>query len=171
MATAFTVFLIAAAYTQVIELFPNGGGGYRVASTLLGPKTGLVAGGALLTPIALLFPRGPDALIPVLILAAFKGLLMAPTNFLPTAVLGDASRQMASASDESAQAITQIAGAVGVYGNLDPAIEAAALGSLGLRPETVATQIVQKLIEKENVPIITGVLETSAIGATSLSVS
>ncbi|BCW90880.1 Isoprimeverose transporter [Alphaproteobacteria bacterium SO-S41] len=49
----------------------------------------VMGGGALLTPIALFFPRGPEALIPVLILAAFKGLLMAPTNFLPTAVLGD----------------------------------------------------------------------------------
>jgi amino acid transporter len=48
IATAFTVFLLAAAYSQVIELFPNGGGGYRVATTLLGPKVGLVSGGALL---------------------------------------------------------------------------------------------------------------------------
>ena len=48
IATAFTVFLLAAAYSQVIELFPNGGGGYRVATTLLSPKVGLVSGGALL---------------------------------------------------------------------------------------------------------------------------
>jgi len=41
-------------------------------------------------------------------------------------------------------AVGKIAGAVGVYGNLDPAIEAAALGALGLRPETVATQIVAR---------------------------
>ena len=38
--------------------------------------------------------------------------------------------------------VGKIAGAVGVYGNLDPAIEAEALGALGLVPETVATQIV-----------------------------
>lgn len=66
IATAFTVFLIAAAYTQVIELFPNGGGGYRVASTLLGPKAGLVAGGALLIDyvltIAISIASGIDAL-------------------------------------------------------------------------------------------------------------
>ncbi|MFM9889185.1 MAG: APC family permease [Rickettsiales bacterium] len=66
MATAFTVFLIAAAYTQVIELFPHGGGGYRVATTLLGPKTGLVAGGALLIDyvltIAISIASGVDAL-------------------------------------------------------------------------------------------------------------
>ncbi len=68
--TAFTVFLIAAAYTQVIELFPNGGGGYRVASSLLGPKTGLVAGGALLIDyvltIAISIASGVDALFSML---------------------------------------------------------------------------------------------------------
>ena len=70
MATAFTVFLIAAAYTQVIELFPHGGGGYRVATTLLGPKTGLVAGGALLIDyvltIAISIASGVDALFSLL---------------------------------------------------------------------------------------------------------
>nr|HEX4315475.1 adenylosuccinate lyase [Kofleriaceae bacterium] len=40
--------------------------------------------------------------------------------------------------------VGKIAGAVGVYGNLDPAIEAAALAKLGLRAETVATQIVAR---------------------------
>ncbi len=41
-------------------------------------------------------------------------------------------------------AVGKIAGAVGVYGNLDPDVEAQALSSLGLRPETVATQIVAR---------------------------
>lgn len=41
-------------------------------------------------------------------------------------------------------AVGKIAGAVGVYGNLDPAIEAEALGRLGLAAETVATQIVAR---------------------------
>jgi adenylosuccinate lyase len=41
-------------------------------------------------------------------------------------------------------AVGKIAGAVGVYGNLDPDIERTALGKLGLEPETVATQIVQR---------------------------
>ena len=41
-------------------------------------------------------------------------------------------------------AVGKIAGAVGVYGNLDPAIEREALGKLGLEPETVATQIVAR---------------------------
>jgi adenylosuccinate lyase len=40
--------------------------------------------------------------------------------------------------------VGKLAGAVGVYGNLDPQIEAEALGELGLRPETVATQIVAR---------------------------
>src|SRR5262245_1705417 len=41
-------------------------------------------------------------------------------------------------------AVGKLAGAVGVYGNLDPPIEAAALGELGLVPETVATQVVAR---------------------------
>jgi len=32
------VFIIALGYNQVIELFPTGGGGYRVATALLGPR-------------------------------------------------------------------------------------------------------------------------------------
>ena len=47
-ATAITVFIIALAYNQVIELFPTGGGGYRVASKLVGPYLGLIAGCALI---------------------------------------------------------------------------------------------------------------------------
>jgi amino acid transporter len=70
IATAFTVFLLAAAYTQVIELFPSGGGGYRVASTLLGPKVGLCSGGALLIDyvltIAISAAAGIDALFSML---------------------------------------------------------------------------------------------------------
>jgi adenylosuccinate lyase len=39
-------------------------------------------------------------------------------------------------------AVGKIAGAVGTYANLEPKVEATALGRLGLRPETVPTQIV-----------------------------
>ncbi len=46
--TAGTVFLIALSYNQVIELFPNGGGGYKVAKVLLGDAAGLISGTALL---------------------------------------------------------------------------------------------------------------------------
>lgn len=70
LATAFTVFLLAGAYTQVIELFPNGGGGYRVASTILGPRVGLISGGALLVDyvltIAISVAAGVDALFSML---------------------------------------------------------------------------------------------------------
>jgi hypothetical protein len=46
LATALTVFVIAVAYNQVIELFPSGGGGYKVATSLIGPHAGLVSGAA-----------------------------------------------------------------------------------------------------------------------------
>ncbi len=65
-ASAFTVFLISATYSQVIELFPHGGGGYGVCSKLLSPKAGLVAGGALLIDyvltIAISLASAADAL-------------------------------------------------------------------------------------------------------------
>lgn len=48
IATALTVFIIAVSYNQVIELFPSGGGGYKVATTLLGPRAGLLSGSALI---------------------------------------------------------------------------------------------------------------------------
>src|SRR5512135_3705914 len=35
IATAVTIFVISASYSQIIELFPTGGGGYLVASKLL----------------------------------------------------------------------------------------------------------------------------------------
>jgi Na+/melibiose symporter-like transporter len=40
-------------------------------------------------PILLLLPRGPAALVPVLLLVMIKGVLGAPANFIPTAVLSD----------------------------------------------------------------------------------
>src|SRR5262249_13922851 len=44
---AITVFVISASYSQIIELFPSGGGGYLVATHLLGSGAGLVSGCAL----------------------------------------------------------------------------------------------------------------------------
>ena len=41
-------------------------------------------------------------------------------------------------------AVGKIAGAVGTYANVSPTVEAEALAALGLRPETVATQVVQR---------------------------
>ncbi|MDR3491272.1 MAG: APC family permease [Gammaproteobacteria bacterium] len=48
LAMAITVFIISLGYNQVIELFPSGGGGYKVATELLGSYVGLVSGAALL---------------------------------------------------------------------------------------------------------------------------
>ena len=43
-----TIFIIALSYNQVVELFPNGGGGYKVANRLLHPYAGVVSGLALI---------------------------------------------------------------------------------------------------------------------------
>jgi amino acid transporter len=53
LATAATVFIIAIGYNQVIQLFPTGGGGYRVATALIGSRAGLVSGSALLVDYVL----------------------------------------------------------------------------------------------------------------------
>ena len=50
---AFTVAVIAASYIRIIERFPAGGGGYVVATKLLGPGAGLVSGSALLVDYVL----------------------------------------------------------------------------------------------------------------------
>ena len=70
VATFLTVFIIALAYNQVIELFPSGGGGYKVATQLLGPRAGLLSGSALLVDyvltIAISIASGVDALFSLL---------------------------------------------------------------------------------------------------------
>ena len=64
--TVLTVFIISFGYNQVIELFPSGGGGYKVASQLLHPYAGLVAGAALIVDyvltIAISVAAGSDAI-------------------------------------------------------------------------------------------------------------
>ncbi|MBV8361994.1 MAG: APC family permease, partial [Deltaproteobacteria bacterium] len=52
-ATAFTVFVISYAYSRLIEHFPSGGGGYVVATKLLGAEFGVVSGSALLVDYVL----------------------------------------------------------------------------------------------------------------------
>src|SRR5258705_9662290 len=47
-AAVVTIIAICASYSQIIELFPTGGGGYLVASKLLSPTAGVVSGCALL---------------------------------------------------------------------------------------------------------------------------
>jgi amino acid transporter len=68
--TAATVFIISLSYNQVIELFPTGGGGYRVATSLLGPRAGLVSGAALMVDyvltIAISVASGVDQLFSLL---------------------------------------------------------------------------------------------------------
>jgi amino acid transporter len=53
LATAFTVFIISYAYSRLIEHFPSGGGGYVVATHLIGPKFGVISGSALLVDYVL----------------------------------------------------------------------------------------------------------------------
>ena len=73
--TALTVFIISASYSQTIDLFPSGGGGYLVATKLLGPYPGLASGCALVIDyvltIAISIASGADAIFSFL-----------PTNWL-----------------------------------------------------------------------------------------
>jgi amino acid transporter len=66
LAIGVTVFIIAASYAQIVELFPTGGGGYTVATTLLSPTAGMVSGSALLIDyvltITISIASGADAL-------------------------------------------------------------------------------------------------------------
>jgi hypothetical protein len=66
MLTALTVFIISASYMQTIEQFPTGGGGYVVASKLLGATPGLVSGCALVIDyvltISISIASGADAI-------------------------------------------------------------------------------------------------------------
>jgi amino acid transporter len=47
LATVFTVFVISRCYSHIIEAFPSGGGGYLVASKMLGGWVGALSGCAL----------------------------------------------------------------------------------------------------------------------------
>ncbi|TAL34009.1 MAG: APC family permease [Spirochaetes bacterium] len=48
VATSLTVFIISYAYSRIIEHFPHGGGGYIVATHMLGKRAGVVSGCALI---------------------------------------------------------------------------------------------------------------------------
>ena len=76
IASVITVFVISASYSQIIEVFPNGGGGYLVASRLISPNVGMVAGCALLIDylltIAISLASGTDALFSFLPLEFHK---------------------------------------------------------------------------------------------------
>ncbi len=76
LATALTIFVIASSYSQIVELFPGGGGGYLVASKLLSPTLGMISGCALLIDyvltITLSVASGADAIFSFLPLAVLK---------------------------------------------------------------------------------------------------
>jgi amino acid transporter len=66
MLMALTVFVISASYSQTIDEFPTGGGGYLVATKLLGPYPGVVSGTALVVDyvltISISIASGADAI-------------------------------------------------------------------------------------------------------------
>jgi amino acid transporter len=61
-----TVFLISASYSHIIQQFPSGGGGYLVATKLLGATPGVISGSALVVDyvltIAISVAAGCDAI-------------------------------------------------------------------------------------------------------------
>lgn len=66
MITMVTIFIISTSYSQIIRLFPHGGGGYLVASRLISPNVGMVSGSALLIDyvltISISVSSGSDAI-------------------------------------------------------------------------------------------------------------
>jgi len=64
--TVVTIFIISTSYSQIIRLFPHGGGGYLVASRLISPTVGMVSGSALLIDyvltISIPISSGADAI-------------------------------------------------------------------------------------------------------------
>jgi amino acid transporter len=88
LATTATVLVISVAYTQIIRRFPFGGGGYVVATELLGPRAGVVSGSALLVDYVLtisvsiasgvdaVFSVLPPAVLPYKVLAATAAIVL-----------------------------------------------------------------------------------------------
>jgi len=70
LGTVVTIIIICISYSQIIEVFPSGGGGYLVASKLLSPTMGVVSGCALIgdyiLTIALSVASGADAVFSML---------------------------------------------------------------------------------------------------------
>jgi len=68
--TVATILIISGSYAQIIEAFPSGGGGYIVASKLLGENAGVVSGSALvidyILTITMSVAAGADALFSIL---------------------------------------------------------------------------------------------------------
>jgi amino acid transporter len=61
-----TIAIISSSYSQIIKLFPSGGGGYKVATKLLSPRVGMVSGCSLIVDyvltIAISVASGVDAI-------------------------------------------------------------------------------------------------------------
>jgi len=87
LASAFTIFVISNSYSQIVEVFPNGGGGYLVASKLLSPTFGMISGCALIIDYVLtitisiaagaaaIFSFLPEEWLPYTLLFALFGVL------------------------------------------------------------------------------------------------
>lgn len=80
LASVVTIVAICASYSQIISLFPTGGGGYLVASKLLSPAAGVVSGSALLIDyvltITISIASGADAVFSLLPLEWQAGKLL-----------------------------------------------------------------------------------------------
>lgn len=91
IATAVTVFVISIGYNQVIELFPSGGGGYKVASQLLGSHIGLVSGAALIVDyvltIAVSTASSMDAIFSILPASYLSYKLLAEVGLIASLLL------------------------------------------------------------------------------------
>lgn len=74
--TVLTIFIISTSYIQIIKLFPNGGGGYMVASRLISPSVGMISGSALIIDyvltISISLSSGADALFSFLPIGFFN---------------------------------------------------------------------------------------------------
>ncbi len=66
LGSVLTIFIISASYSQIVELFPSGSGGYLVATKLLNPTFGMISGCVLLIDyvltITLSISSGADAI-------------------------------------------------------------------------------------------------------------
>lgn len=89
LAMVVTVFVISYGYSRIIEQFPAGGGGYLVASKVLGGAAGVVSGSALLVDyvltITISVAAGADAIFSFLPLEWH--LLELPASFVGILVL------------------------------------------------------------------------------------
>src|ERR1039457_2505509 len=69
-ASVLTIVVICLSYSQIIESFPSGGGGYLIASKLLSPTLGVISGCALIgdyiLTLAISVASGADAMFSML---------------------------------------------------------------------------------------------------------